>query len=163
VHSSRLTLIKSCLASVPVYLLSFIKFLKCDIRLIETQLAHCLWNNNEECHKYHLASWKHVTLKRDYGGLGVPNLRELNLCLLGSWMRRYAQDKDKTWRMLIDFKYITNSPNIFTCRDQGASNFWSGVLWATKVAKMGYRWKIGNGKSIRFWEDIWLGSSSLAI
>jgi hypothetical protein len=104
-----------------------------------------------------------VTLKRDYGGLGVPNLRELNRCLLGSWMRRYAQDKDKTWRMLIDFKYNTNSPNIFTCRDQGASNFWSGVLWAAKVAKMGYRWKIGNGKSIRFWEDIWLGSSSLAI
>jgi hypothetical protein len=28
---------------------------------------------------------------------------------------------------------------------------------------MGCRWKIGNGKSVRFWEDIWLGSSSLAI
>jgi hypothetical protein len=28
---------------------------------------------------------------------------------------------------------------------------------------MGYRWKIGNGKKIRLWEDNWLGSSSLAI
>jgi hypothetical protein len=28
---------------------------------------------------------------------------------------------------------------------------------------MGYRWKIGNGRRIRSWEDNWLGSSSLAI
>jgi hypothetical protein len=38
-----------------------------------------------------------------------------------------------------------------------------GVLWAAKVVKMGYRWKIRNRKIIRFWEDVWLGSSSLAI
>jgi hypothetical protein len=52
---------------------------------------------------------------------------------------------------------------LFTCSNVGASNFWKGVLWAANVARMGCRWKIGNGKSVRFWEDIWLGSSSLAI
>jgi hypothetical protein len=43
------------------------------------------------------------------------------------------------------------------------SNFWSGVLWAAHVARMGYRWNVGNGVSVRFWEDVWLGTSSLAI
>jgi hypothetical protein len=38
-----------------------------------------------------------------------------------------------------------------------------GFMWADKAAKMGYRWKIGNGHKIKFWEDVWLGSSSLAI
>jgi hypothetical protein len=28
---------------------------------------------------------------------------------------------------------------------------------------MGYKWKVGNGRKIRLWEDNWLGSSSLAI
>jgi len=28
---------------------------------------------------------------------------------------------------------------------------------------MGYKWKVGNEKCIRFWEDNWLGSSSLFI
>jgi hypothetical protein len=37
------------------------------------------------------------------------------------------------------------------------------VLWAAKVAKMGYRWKLGNGQKVRFWEDVWVGNSSLAI
>jgi hypothetical protein len=94
-YSSRLVLIKTCLASVHVYLLSFIKFPKWAIRLIESQMSHCLWNDDEVSHKYHLASWRQVTMLREYGGLGVPDLRELNLCLLGSWISRYARDEDK--------------------------------------------------------------------
>jgi hypothetical protein len=94
-YSSGLVLVKTCLSSVPICLLSFIKFPKCAIRLIESQMAHCLWNNSEENHKYHLANWQHVCMKKEYGDLGVPNLRELNICLLGSWIRRYASDKDK--------------------------------------------------------------------
>jgi hypothetical protein len=41
-YSGRLDLIRSCLASIPVYLLSFVKFPKWAIRLIESQMAHCL-------------------------------------------------------------------------------------------------------------------------
>lgn len=36
-------------------------------------------------------------------------------------------------------------------------------MWAIQAARMGYRWKVGNGKRIRFWENNWLGPSSLAI
>jgi hypothetical protein len=38
-----------------------------------------------------------------------------------------------------------------------------GVKWAAQAAKLGYCWKVGNGKKIRFWEDQWFGSCSLAI
>jgi hypothetical protein len=41
-YSSRLVLIKTCLASIPVYLLSFIKFPKWTVKLLESQMAHCL-------------------------------------------------------------------------------------------------------------------------
>jgi hypothetical protein len=41
-YSSRLVLIRSCLASVPVYLLSFMKFPEWAIKLLESQMAHCL-------------------------------------------------------------------------------------------------------------------------
>jgi hypothetical protein len=55
-YSSRLELVKSCLSSVPVYLLSFIKFLKWAVRLLESQMPHCLWSNNSDSHKYHLSN-----------------------------------------------------------------------------------------------------------
>ena len=34
------------------------------------QLAHCFWDDYEGHHKYHLASWGNVALKKQYGGLG---------------------------------------------------------------------------------------------
>jgi hypothetical protein len=125
-YNSRLVLIRTCLASIPIYLLSYIKFPKWDIRLLESQMAHCLWNSNADCHNLHLASWQHVTMLQEYGGLGVPNIRELNLCLLGSWIRRYTLDDGKLWKNLVDFKYNNRDTNVFTCRDTGASNFWKG-------------------------------------
>jgi hypothetical protein len=56
-YNSRLVLIKTCLASIPIYLLSFIKFPRCAIRLLKSQMAHYLWNNTTDCHRYHFASW----------------------------------------------------------------------------------------------------------
>jgi hypothetical protein len=43
-------------------------------------MSHCLWNDDDVSHKYyHLASCRHVTMKKEYGDLGVPDLRELNV------------------------------------------------------------------------------------
>jgi hypothetical protein len=162
-YSSRLTLVKTCLASIPVYPLSFLKFPKWAIRLLESQMSHYLWNNDNDSHKYHLANWQLVSMRKEFGGLGIPNLRDLNICLLGSWLKRYCSDNDKIWKQLIDFKYRTASPNFLMCNDVGASNFWKGVMWAAQVARMGFRWKVGRGDKVRFWEDQWIGSSSLAI
>jgi hypothetical protein len=61
--------------------------------------------------------------KKCLGGLGVPSLRELNLCLLISWVRRYCLDDGRLWKQIIDFKYDTCKPNVFTCVEKGPSNF----------------------------------------
>jgi hypothetical protein len=36
-------------------------------------------------------------------------------------------------------------------------------MWAARAIKSGYRWTVGDGKSIRFWEDIWFGTSPLSV
>lgn len=89
-------------------------------------MANCLWNDNEDSHKYHLANWELVTMKKEFGGLGIPNIRDFNICLLASWLRRYNSDRDKLWKELIDFKYDTNNPNIFLTESDGSSNFFKG-------------------------------------
>jgi hypothetical protein len=87
---------------------------------------------------------------KEHGGLGLPNLRDLNISLLASWIRRYNLDKEKLWKELLDFKYDTANPNIFLSSTIGASSFFKGFMWAAQAARMGYRWKIGNGRKIRF-------------
>ena len=96
-------------------------------------------------------------------GLGIPDLQQMNMCLLVSWIARYHLNEEVLWRQIVDYKYKTNSPNLFCCPDKGASPFWKGVLWARQAAQMGYAWNVGDGSRIRFWEDRWFGNSSLAI
>lgn len=62
-----------------------------------------------------------------------------------------------------DRSYNTSNPNIFATRDSGTSQFFKWFMWAANTAKMGFMWKIGNGRKVKFWEDHWLGQSGLAI
>jgi hypothetical protein len=94
--------------------------------------------------------------------MGIPDLRDLNLCLLASWIQRYHEAGPKLWRAIVDSKYHNYNSNIFCCRDRNASPFWKGVLWAAQAAKMGFRWNIGNGRRVRFLEDKWFGHCCLA-
>jgi hypothetical protein len=58
-QAGRVVLIKTCLASIPVYLLSYFKFPRWTIDLINSHIVNCLWD--------------------DYGGLGIPDIKDLNL------------------------------------------------------------------------------------
>jgi hypothetical protein len=82
--------------------------------------------------------------------MGIHNLRDINKCLLASWVHRYNDSNSKLWREIIDTKYHTSYPNVFCCRDRNNSPFWKGVMWAAKAAKIDFRWKISDGKKIRF-------------
>lgn len=97
-YKARLILVQTCLASIPIYLLSVIKFPKWVISLINSKIAHYFQDNYEGHHKYHLANWKLIAQKTEYGGLGIPNLADKNLCLLASWIKRYHLDNNKIWK-----------------------------------------------------------------
>ena len=111
--AGKLTLLKSCLASIPIYLLSVIKFPKWAIETINSQMGNFLWNDSEGNHKYHLANWLSVAQKKEFGGWGIPDLHTLNLCLLASWINRYHLNENTLWRKIIDYKYNCNNLNIF--------------------------------------------------
>jgi hypothetical protein len=68
-------------------------------------------------------------MKKEYGGLGIPSLKDLNLCLLGSWVKRFISDESKLWRGVVDRKYYRTN-NIFYTDKTHASPFWKGVILA---------------------------------
>ena len=67
-------------------------------------MAHCLWSDFEGNKKVHLANLGLVCSKKGFGGLGIPNLKEVNMCLLGSWLKRYISDDGKIWETIVDHK-----------------------------------------------------------
>jgi hypothetical protein len=82
-QADGLILIRICIASIRTYFLSFFKFSKWAIELINSHLANCFWDDYDGHRKLHLANW-HLICMKEYGGMGVPNMKDFNLCLLGS-------------------------------------------------------------------------------
>ena len=41
------------------------------------------------------------------------------------------------------------------------SPFWKGVTWDFEGIRPFYKWKLGSGEKISFWDDVWVGDSSL--
>jgi hypothetical protein len=60
------------------------------------------------------------------------------------------------------YKYKTKNPNVLCCPTIGTP-FRKGVVWAMQAAMISIHWKLGSGEKVRFWEDQWLGNTSLVI
>lgn len=67
-------------------------FLKWAIKLINSHVANCLWNDSEDNHKYHLVNWENVSMCNDFGGLGIPRVEYLSSVLL---VKKYHLNADK--------------------------------------------------------------------
>jgi hypothetical protein len=79
-----------------------------------------------------------ICKKKEFGGLRVPDLGNVNMCLLGSEVKIYIKDDGKIWTSLVDAKYNANSPNIFCSKTMGVSQFWKGVMW--DVHSINWEW-----------------------
>ncbi|RVW50079.1 putative ribonuclease H protein [Vitis vinifera] len=101
----RVTLIKSTLASMPIYQMSIFRMSKVVVRRIEKVQRDFLWEGGNMERKVHLVKWEVVCTDKDKGGLGLRKLALLNKALLGKWIWRYACDKDSLWRQVIKVKY----------------------------------------------------------
>jgi hypothetical protein len=118
-----LALLKACFVSIPIYLMSVIRFPKWAIESINSQMTNFFWNDQENNRKYHLSNWQSLAQRKEQGGMGVPNLRDLNLCLLASWIQRYHKAEGKFWRDVVDHKYNKCLPNLFCCNIRNSSPF----------------------------------------
>ncbi|RVX21093.1 putative ribonuclease H protein [Vitis vinifera] len=101
----RVTLIKSTLASMPIYQMSIFRMPKVVARRIEKVQRDFLWGGGHMEGKTHLVNWEVVCTDKARGGLGIRKLALLNKALLGKWIWRFASDKDNLWKQVIKMKY----------------------------------------------------------
>jgi hypothetical protein len=66
----RLILIKTCSASIPTYLLSFFKFQRWAVDLINSHMGNCFRDDYEGHRKMHLANWHLICMKKEHEGWG---------------------------------------------------------------------------------------------
>ena len=81
----RTTLIKTCLSSIPIYCMSMYLIPKTIHKKMDCTRKRFFWQGGGMKKKYHLVKWCKIAKPKQKGGLGIHDLRKMNLSLLCKW------------------------------------------------------------------------------
>ncbi|GJY55910.1 RNA-directed DNA polymerase, eukaryota [Tanacetum coccineum] len=108
--------------------------------------------------------WVKVLASRKHGGLGVSSFYALNRALLLKWVWRFLTRDNSLWSRYIHASHGSNGKDL----SAAYSSNWSSIVKEVNVLKnqgidflSHCKIKIGNGRSMRFWKDEWIGDSCL--
>jgi len=126
-----------------------------------------LWGWGDEGRKVAWVSWRKVCEPREAGGIGILNLRLFNAALLGKWIWRLETKKDGLWKEILESKYggwrnlqeqKSNAKDSSWWRD--LKGVWGMEDWGKSFENC-CKWRMGDGKDILFWKDVWVGNEDL--
>jgi hypothetical protein len=164
----RIVLINAVLSSIPIFYLSYMKMPTKVWKEIVKLQRNFLWSGLSSKRRINWVNWADICKQKSEGGLGIRDLRLVNLSLLAKWRWKLLVEGDEVWKKVIIAKYgehvMGNTRLEETLGGQLGSSWWkdlcrldNGVGWFTQVAVK----KMGCGNSIKFWKDIWVDNISL--
>ena len=163
-RAGRLTLIKSVLNTLPVYLMSMFKMSKSiALKIVKLQRRFFWSGSNGEKMGGPMIKWSDIELPKEMGGLGVGNIMHKNLILLFKWWWRFSESNNTLWKRILqsvhEIEGVKASSETFSKAKGGT---WSQLLSNdTDTSKIraiieeGMIVRVGNGDSVHFWHDNW--------
>jgi hypothetical protein len=144
-----------------MFMLSFLEISVGIRKRLDFFRSRFFWQSDETKKKYKLTKWNIICRPKDQGGLGIEVLELKNKCLLSKWLFKLLTEEGM-WQELLRNKYLKNKTLSQVEANPTDSPFWKGLMRVKDVFfKRGF-FEIGNGSTVRFWEDVWLGDTSLA-
>jgi hypothetical protein len=96
--------------------------------------------------RYHTTKWEMMSRSKDQTGLSIINTTTMNECLLVKWICKILQQPDELWFRILKAKYMDGC-NLFLA----IVKFWQGPHKVKHMIKRGVIFKIGDGKTCKFW------------
>ncbi|XP_017256437.1 uncharacterized protein LOC108225996 [Daucus carota subsp. sativus] len=167
--AGRVTLLQAALDSVPMYWFNMFLMPVTVENSLEKIRRNFFWGFKEvegrEQSKMHLLAWNKICRPKCAGGVGIAKIRERNVAMLCKWWWRCIRERERYWNKLMQSKYgSVFISNPWSIKLDNSSSFTLSDLqkvkqrgWDRNKLENGFVWKVNNGKSIRFWEDIWYG------
>jgi len=105
--AGRATLISASLNNSPMYHMSVYLLPKTIIKNMDKIRRSFFWQGGGTKKKYHLVKWETICKSKKYGGLGIKDLRKMNISLLCKWWWKLEMEEG-LWQEIVKFKYLKN-------------------------------------------------------
>jgi hypothetical protein len=104
--------------------------------------------------------WAVITKPKKKGGLGVKDLRKMNISLLCKWWWKF-ENEEGLWQEIVRKKYRVKG-GIASLREKPTNSpVWNDLIKVKNMYLAGRIMKVGNGADTDFWEDPWCGNIAL--
>lgn len=167
-------LLRTLLDSLPVYWMNLFSIPKTVIIKLDQCRKQFLWGshmvNGVKCPKLHLLNWNKVCTGKSVGGLGIASLQTRNTSSLAKWWWRCYSERSKLWNKVLSEIYGTNfmfDLSSFIHYNSSSHIIISivGIIKDSRVLPLldreCFKWILGDGKTVMFWEDKWSPSGPL--
>jgi hypothetical protein len=160
----RIVLLNSVLNAIPVFYLSFLKLPVLVWKKIRRIQREFLWGGRRGRTKISWIKWDTVCLPKAKGGLGVRDVRMVNISLLAKWRWRLLDNNQAVWKDVLKGKYgelaVGKVELLDECKPWYASLWWREIC--SIGVNLGVNWfsgsvyrKLRNGMRTSFWRDNW--------
>ncbi|XP_038982920.1 uncharacterized protein LOC120110939 [Phoenix dactylifera] len=156
----RLTLIRSVLGSIPLYLMAHTVIPKTTLLRIERLLRSFLWGSHGGGHGVHLVAWEQVCRPTSEGGLGVQSLMGRREALIARHAARFLLEPHSLWSQVMAARYGRGGLE-GVWRGRRVSFMWREIGRYLLTASANTRWLIGDGRSIDVTSEPWVDTLPL--
>lgn len=113
-------------------------------------------------------AWDKICKDKGVGGLEIKNLGAFNMALLRKWVCQCRMEKDMLWHRVLVARYGR------LVMAQGGENRVGSMRWrsitrlddeehefAKNLVTNNLVRRVGDGREVRFWQDVWVGENNL--
>jgi hypothetical protein len=90
---------------------------------------------------------------KDRGGMGFRDLECFNLALLAKQGWRLIHNNDSLVAWIFKEKYYPDKSFLTSCLGRRPSYAWRSIWSARILLQEGMLWRVGDGRTIRIWQD----------
>jgi hypothetical protein len=142
-------LINASLSNSIIYCMSMFLLPKTTIKNLDKQRREFYWQGGATRKKYHLIKWSKICKDKKKGGLGVKDLRKMNISLLCKWWW-LLESGDGLWQEIVKLKYIYNTSVCLVQSRLNDSPYWKELMRIRPIYLAGRGYEINNGKLMSF-------------
>lgn len=154
--AGRITLAKSVLSSIPFYTMQSMLLPTTCCKKIEQVIRNFIWGKPDGSRGVNLVKWSEMCLPIKRGGSGFLCLESQNKAFLAKLIFTIHSAADTLWVRILRGKYgFTKDPRF----PRNSSTFWRNIKNIWQDASMHVKMTPGDGSSVKFWADYWIGDS----
>ncbi|GKD22592.1 hypothetical protein Tco_1224295 [Tanacetum coccineum] len=138
------------------------------VKSLESLRAFFFWGGIVDSKKLAWVKWSKILTSMDKGGLGVGSLKAFDMSLLLKQRWRLFQNPIALWVHVV--KAIHGDEAGIDLSGHNTKGVWASIVGTINhlhssgiVPLNSIRFNVGDGSSIRFWKDTWLGDAPLYI